>query len=168
MSKIGVIYGSSTGTTEDVARRIAAKVGVANADLHDVSKLTEELLDNYGVLLLGTATWGSGELQDDWYDGVKILKKHGLAGKTVALFGCGDSGSYPDTFCGGMGELYAELKDTGARFVGATPVDGYEFDDSPAVVDGQFVGLPLDEANEYDKTDARIDAWYEQVKGELN
>ena len=37
--------------------------------------------------------------QDDWYDGVKTLKSAGLAGKTVALFGCGDSESYPDTFC---------------------------------------------------------------------
>ena len=32
-------------------------------------------------------------MQDDWYDGVKTLKSAGLAGKTVALFGCGDSES---------------------------------------------------------------------------
>ena len=43
--------------------------------------------------------------------------------------------------------------------VGAVPVDGYTFDASDAVVDGHFVGLALDEVNESDKTDARIDAW---------
>jgi flavodoxin I len=43
--------------------------------------------------------------------------------------------------------------------VGAVSTDGYTFDGSEAVVDGKFVGLPLDDVNEDDKTDARIDAW---------
>ena len=80
-------------------------------------------------------------------------------GRTVALFGCGDSESYPDTFVGGMGELYQAVVGAGAHVVGAVPVDGYTFDASDAVVDGHFVGLALDEVNESDKTDARIDAW---------
>lgn len=35
----------------------------------------------------------------------------------------------------------------------------YSYDSSEACVDGQFVGLPLDESNESDQTDKRIDAW---------
>jgi len=31
-------------------------------------------------------------------------------------------------------------------------------------VDGQFVGLPLDESNESDQTDKRIDAWISGLK----
>ena len=27
-------------------------------------------------LLLGTSTWGAGEMQDDWYDGVKTSPDH--------------------------------------------------------------------------------------------
>lgn len=46
---------------------------------------------------------GCGELQDDWYDGLKILKTADLVGKTIALFSCGDCESYGDTFVGGLG-----------------------------------------------------------------
>ena len=139
MNKIGVFYGSTTGTTEDLARRIAEKLDVPSAHIYDVSKLTEALVGEYDVLVLGSSTWGAGELQDDWYDGIKILKKCDLSHKYVALFGCGDS----DT-C------------------------GYTFDSSIAVVNGKFVGLPLDEVNEDSQTDERISAWVKQVKQEIS
>ena len=91
------------------------------------------------------------------------LQGKNLADKTIALFGCGDCESYGDTFVGGIGELYNGIKESGANFVGAVSTDGYTFDDSEAVVDGKFVGLPLDDVNEDDKTDARIDAWIADI-----
>lgn len=168
MNKIGVFYGSTTGTTEDVARRIAEKLNVPAGDVYDVAKLTEALVIEYDVLVLGTSTWGAGELQDDWYDGVKVLKKCDLSHKFVALFGCGDSDSYADTFCDGIGIIYEELQDTKCKFVGATDTADYTFDTSIAAVNGQFVGLPIDEVNEDSKTDGRISAWTEQVKQEIS
>ena len=132
MNKIGVFYGSTTGTTEDLARRIAEKLDVPSADVFDVSKLTEALVNEYDVLVLGSSTWGAGELQDDWYDGVKVLKKCDLSHKSVALFGCGDSDSYSDTFCDAIGILYEDLKDTHCKFCGATDTAGYTFDSSIA------------------------------------
>lgn len=164
MNKIGVFYGSTTGTTEDVAHRIAEKLNVPNGDIHDASKLNDELVKEYDVLVLGTSTWGAGELQDDWYDGIKVLKKADLSHKFVALFGCGDSDSYSDTFCDGIGILYEELKDTHCTFCGATDPSGYTFDSSVAVINGKFVGLPLDEVNEDGKTDERIAQWTEALK----
>lgn len=110
---------------------------------------------------------GAGEVQDDWYDGLNKLKKLDLNGKTVALFGCGDCESYGDTFCGGMDEIYSALQDKGVIFVGQVSTDDYTFDDSAAVVDGKFVGLALDDINEDDKTPGRIDAWLDDIKGEL-
>ena len=106
-------------------------------------------------------------MQDDWYDGVKAVKAANLNGKTVAIFGCGDSEGYSDTFCGGMGELYNAAKEAGAKVIGKVSTDGYTYDDSEGVVDGQFVGLALDEVNEDDKTDERIDAWVAAIKPEL-
>lgn len=84
------------------------------------------------------------------------------------MFGCGDSDSYSDTFCDAIGILYEDLKDTHCKFCGATDTAGYTFDSSIAVVDGKFVGLPLDEVNEDSKTDERISAWAEQVKQEIS
>ena len=35
------------------------------------------------------------------------------------------------------------------------------------MIDGEFVGLPLDEINESDMTDQRIDTWLDSIKGKL-
>ena len=98
MKKIGIFYGSSTGTTQGIAETIASKLGVPASDVIDVSKMNADMVKEYEVLLLGTSTWGDGELQDDWYDGVKVLKESDLKEKTIALFGCGDAESYCDTY----------------------------------------------------------------------
>ncbi|WP_276911113.1 flavodoxin FldA [Hallella colorans] len=156
MSKTIVVYGSSTGTCESIAQTIASKLG---AEVIAVSDLTAEQLAEADNILLGSSTWGAGELQDDWYDGIEIVKKADLSGKKVAVFGCGDSASYSDTFCSAMKELYDAAQEAGATLVGAVSTDGYEFDDSDAVVDGHFVGLALDDVNEDGKTEERIDAW---------
>lgn len=159
MSKTVVVFGSSTGTCEAIAEKIGAKIG---AEVVNVQDLTDEVLSADNILL-GTSTWGAGELQDDWYDGIGVIKGADLSGKTVAIFGCGDSASYGDTFCGAMKELYDAAKEAGANVVGEVSTDGYTFDDSDAVVDGKFVGLALDDINEDDKTDGRIDAWIAQL-----
>jgi flavodoxin I len=157
MSKTIVVYGSSTGTCESIAQTLGEKLG---ADVIDVANLTAADVQGADNLVLGTSTWGAGEMQDDWYDGVKVLKEAGLSGKKVAVFGCGDSSSYSDTFCGGMKELYDAAKEAGATMVGDdVSTDGYTFDDSDSVVDGHFIGLALDDVNEDDKTESRIEAW---------
>lgn len=159
-----VIYGSSTGTCEVLAEKIASKLG---CEALNVQNLSADMVAVNKNLILGTSTWGAGELQDDWYDGLKILQGADLSGKTIAIFGCGDCSSYSDTFVGGMGELYNGIKDSGAQFIGSIGTDGYTYDDSEAVIDDKFIGLPLDEINEDDKTDARIDAWITQISPDL-
>ena len=66
-----------------------------------------------------------------------------------------------------MGELYNGIKDSGANFIGSVETDGYTFDDSEAVIDGKFIGLPLDDINEDDQTDTRIDAWLAAITPSL-
>lgn len=165
MKKTVIIYGSSTGTCEDLAARIGAKLGVDN--VINVTDLDDSVIANNDNLILGTSTWGAGEVQDDWYDGLKVIQNADLSGKTVALFACGDSESYPDTFVGGMSEIYNAVKQAGANVIGAVATDGYTFDDSESVVDGKFVGLALDEVNEDSKTDERIDDWVAEIKPSL-
>lgn len=167
MKKTGIFYGSTTGTTESVARLIADKLGIAPADVHEVTKLDMALAESYEALILGTSTWGDGELQDDWYDGLKVLQGAHLSGKIVALFGCGDSESYSDTFCDAMGLLYEGLKDSGCTFVGAVDDSDYTYSASVAAADGKFVGLALDDVNESDRTDDRVSAWAAQLQTEL-
>ena len=137
-----VIYGSSTGTCEAIAEKIASKLGCEAVNVQD---LTSDIVAANQNLILGTSTWDAGELQDDWYGGLKTLQGSDLSGKTIAIFGCGDSSSYSDTFVGGMGELYNGIKASGAK----------------------FIGLPLDDINEDDKTDTRIEGWLAAITPEL-
>jgi len=165
MKKTIIIYGSSTGTCQSIAENIASKLGVG--DVKGASEISAAQIAEYDNILLGTSTWGVGDLQDDWYDGIEEIKKANLQGKTVALFGCGDSASFPDSFCGAMAELYSAVTAAGATVVGAVDASDYDYSDSAAVEDGKFVGLALDEVNENEKTEKRINAWIEEIKSYL-
>lgn len=165
MSKIAVFFGSTTGNCETLAAAVASKLGTS--DVFSAADLDSDKIAAYDVLVLGTSTWGDGELQDDWYDPIELLKSN-LTGKKVALFGCGDSASYPDTFCGAMGIIYEAAVEGGASIVGkGIPTAGYSFDGSQAVVDGAWVGCAIDDVNESDQTEARLDAWVARVKAEI-
>jgi flavodoxin I len=164
MSKIGIFYGSSGGNTEEVAKNIAKKLGVS--DIYDVCKAQASDLTAHDVLLFGSSTWGLGDLQDDWESFIQTVASADLSGKKVALFGCGDSSSYPDTFCDAVGKIYQAVKDK-AAVIGFMDTAGYSFDTSEAVVNGQFVGLALDEDNESDLTEERINRWIEMIKSAI-
>lgn len=161
MKSIAVIYGTSGDNTKSVATKIVQHLG--HATLLDVAQLKPEAFLNYDVLILGTSTWGVGDLLDEWESLLPSVKKLSLSGKTLAFFGLGDSASYSDTFVDGMGHLYEAFQSSGARLVGSVDTSGYDFEASRAVVDGRFVGLALDEDNEYDQTDARIAAWMDEL-----
>lgn len=164
MKKTGIFYGSTTGTTEDVARRIARRLGVAETDIHDVASAAPSDVEPYDLLVLGTSTWGAGDLQDDWEDFADGLSQLSLKDKKIALFGCGDE-TMSDTFCNGVGTLYERLSDTGAEFVGAFPDVAYHFDESKADRgEGIAVGLLIDEVNHPELTDARITEWTSLLK----
>lgn len=161
MSKIAIIYGSSTGATELVASKIQKAVG--GADILNVDGLNIDDLKSYDFLILGTSTTGIGDLQDDWELFLPKFEKVDFSGKKVALFGLGDSASFSDSYAGGMGVIYKAIKNK-ADVVGAVSTDGYTFDSSDAVINGKFVGLALDEDNEYNQTDERISAWVDDLK----
>lgn len=55
MSKIAVFYGSSTGNTEKIAKKIA---GLLEADVFDIGYSTMERIHAYNNLILGTSTGG--------------------------------------------------------------------------------------------------------------
>ena len=165
MKKTVIIYGSTTGNAAMAAETIAAKLG--GGDIKEVAKASKEDLVNYENIILGSSTWGDGELQDDWYGFLPTLKSANLNGKTVAVFGVGDQFSYSSTYVNAMGELYDAAKAAGAKIIGATSTDGYSFDESTAVRDGKFVGLALDYDNQDTLSVDRITAWINQILPEL-
>ena len=164
MKKIGLFYGSSTGNTEDMATEIKNSLSDLDITMHNVAQSTNDEMTKYDALIIGTSTWGDGDLQDDWEDYISNLDNAQLSGKTIALFGLGDQEEYPDHFLEAMGIIYEKVISLGANVVGSFPTDGFEFDASSAVVDDMFVGLALDEDNQDDQSKARIKSWCDSIR----
>ena len=168
MAAIGLFYGSTTGSTLKVAELIQQAFGAGEVDLVDVRKASADDLNCYDALIFGTSTWHWGGLQDEWAVFEDSLMKEVLAAKQVAFFGLGDQKGYPDHFVDGIGLLYEKVKALGAQVIGTWDKGEYEYDASAAEVDGRLVGLAIDEDNEADKTQDRVNRWVEQLKKELD
>ena len=161
---IGIFYGSNGGATESVAEQIMNALGL-KADLNDIADVDMDVFGEYSHIIIGTSTWGDGELQDDWDDKFSDFEGVDFSGKTVAFFGLGDQEGYDENFLDGMGMLHDAAVKNGANIVGnGWPTDGYEYEESTAVQDGNFVGLAIDEDNQDDLTEERIQKWVDIIK----
>jgi len=165
MNKIAILYGTSGGNTESVARQVQ-DLFEGDADLFNVEYVSLDEIREYPYYIIGTSTTGVGDLQDDWEGFLPSFSNMDFTGKKVAIFALGDSASYSSSFAESMKVVYDEIADK-TNIVGQTADEGYTYDDSMAVIDGMWVGLPIDEDNEYDMTEQRITAWVEELKKEF-
>lgn len=167
---IALFYGSSTCYTEMAAEKIRAYIGESRVDLFNIADTELETCLEYDNVIFGIPTWDYGELQEDWEDNWDSLQQLDFSGKTVAIFGLGDQIGYPQWFQDAVGYLHDCVVVRGARTVGAWPVDGYTFEQSKALNSDEthFVGLALDDENEFDLSDTRIQQWCDAVLMEFN
>lgn len=168
--KIGLFYGSSTCYTEMVAEKIRDIIGENSVDIYNLNQHSPALMLNYDVLILGIPTWDFGELQEDWEAVWPQLSQLNLSNKIVALYGLGDQVDYGEWFLDAMGLLHQLLQAAGAHFVGYWPSEGYQFtSDKALTTDGShFVGLALDDINQFSLSDARILRWCLQIQDEIS
>ena len=164
MPGIGIFYGSSTGNTKDVSVKLQAALG---GDLYNITDVDADMISGYQHLVFASSTWGAGDLQDDWEDFFPNLDDVDFSGKKVGIMGLGDQENYGDTFVDGMVVLAEKIEERGGSVVGFTSTDGYNYDNSEAEKDGQFIGLVIDEDGQSDKTDQRIKAWVVDLKKEF-
>ncbi|WP_343857973.1 flavodoxin FldB [Aliiglaciecola litoralis] len=170
---IGLFYGSTTCYTEMAAEKIQTELNTLFdspvVTLFNIKDVPLKKAEQFDVLILGISTWDFGELQEDWESSWEDIKSLNLQGKTVALFGLGDQLGYADWFQDALGMLHDELAILGCDFIGYWPNEGYDFIASKGLTEDKsyFVGLSLDDENQYDLTDQRIAQWCEQLLGEL-
>jgi flavodoxin I len=162
--RIGIFYGSSSGDTERIALLIQNKIGTEKVALYNIIDANADDLMKYPILIFGISTWGIGKVQDDWEKFIPVLKTLTSSGKKIALFGLGDQESYPDTFADALGILYDFLAAEGCTFIGDWPVSGYNYFNSKAERNGRFVGLVLDERNQPELTEQRVNSWINLLK----
>ena len=89
MRKIAVVYWSSTGNTEEMAKAIAqgARGAGASCDLLTCDRMDAEKVKQYDALLFGCPAMGAEELEQDEFAPMFSAVKPALAGRKVALFG---------------------------------------------------------------------------------
>jgi flavodoxin I len=174
MANVGIFFGTSTGTTADVADLIKEAFGDDADGPFDIDELeaVKEDFEKYDGFIVGTPTWNTGadtERSGTGWDEVYYTKMPELKieGKHVAVFGCGDQISYAENFADATGELHDVFEDLGAKMgFGYTSQEGYEHETSKSIRGDKFCGLLCDGVNQEDLTDERVVNWVSQLKNE--
>ncbi|SBS32114.1 Flavodoxin-1 [Marinomonas spartinae] len=167
---IALIYGTDTSNTEEVGIKIVQQWEELGEDvaIYNIKDVDLSIFEDYSTLILGIPTWDFGGIQSDWEVLGDTLSTLYLDDKTIALYGLGDQFGYADYFLDAMGWLYEKLKTTGATFIGQWPTEGYEFEASQACTEDKmhFVGLAIDEDQQFELTDQRVEQWVIQLYAE--
>lgn len=164
--KTAIFYASTTGNTASVAQMISESL--ENTELIDIADEGISAISEYDNVIIGTPTWGEGDLQDDFDEYWDQFCDTDFSGKKVALFGLGDQYNYGEYFLDAMGIIYERIIQNGARVVGDFEIDeDFDFEYSKAVKDGKFVGLAIDEDNQSEFTQRRIENWCLNIKKSL-
>ena len=164
-----VYFGSSLGRVENVAKQVAAQLGVPTlVDLHESPLIGA---GEHRLVVLAMSTWHDGVLQDDWRARQSELFEIDWSGTLVAMACLGDQYGYPRTFGDALGIVAEAIEPRGATLIGAWDLKadpiGYEFRKSRGLRDGRFIGLVIDEDNQPTATDERVRLWCQQVRSEL-
>ncbi len=172
MKKIAIFYGPRGGNTEKVALELAQAIGETNCIVLPVKDATEMDVEPYQNIIfggptVGTHTWHDEKGQTDWDQFLVRLSAMDLAGKKCAIFGLGDHVSYAHHFVDDIGVMAERLEKSGANLVGMVPVEDYEFEASKAQKGDLFLGLPIDEDHEAEKTTIRLENWISILKKEF-
>ncbi|MGZ8192312.1 MAG: flavodoxin [Methylobacter sp.] len=172
MAKVGIFFGTDTGNTRRIAKDIATALGPAVA-AKPVNVRNAGVADMlaYDALILGSPTYGEGQLPglstgnatESWEEFLPKLAGQDFSGKKVAVYGLGNQKSYPAEFVDAMFYLHEPFKQCGASLIGAWDTEGYNFQDSKAVVDNRFVGLALDQENQKELTPVRLETWLKML-----
>ncbi len=168
MSITGIVYSFNSKKTAKAAEKIIEEFGTdfkivpVNAE-----ELTEELFLSFTNLILGVPTWFDGELPNYWDEFVPALEDMNLSEKTIVIFGLGNQVEYPENFGDAVGIMAQLVQERGAKLVGFTSINGYNYESSRAEVDGRFLGLILDQETQPRLSKERIANWVKDIKNQF-
>jgi len=170
MSKTAVFYSPVGGNVNNVANMLGEMIGNDKVDIIPVKEVESEDLYKYQQIILvgstvGTDHWKNEIIVDEWPEFFRKSKETGYENKKVAIVGLGNCVLYPEHFADGMAVLYEEIKKQNGEVLGKVNAEGYDFTDSESLdEDGFFCGLAIDEDNEAELTEERLEKWISQLK----
>lgn len=89
MSKVAVVYWSSTGNTEAMANAVAdgAKEAGAEVTVFETADFSADKVDDFDAIAFGCPAMGAEVLEEDEFDPMFTSCESKLSGKKIALFG---------------------------------------------------------------------------------
>ena len=164
MKKIAIIFSFNTIKSQKAAKKIVAEFEDNQVDMLNAEDITGKDFNKYDNFILSLPTWFDGELPNYWDEFVPEFEDLALKGKIFALFGLGDQKGYPENFGDALGIMAEMIENGGGKIIGPTSAEGYSFEKSMAIRDGEFVGLLLDQENQARLSGKRIKDWVMQIK----
>lgn len=170
MIEVIVLYASISGRTRKVAESLVkefAPIAAMASDLRDgfVGMVERKLF------ILVSPTYGVGEwhyLWEKW--SVDFISSGGLScAQAIAICALGDVKHHPASFAGAMTHLRDFVVGIDAKLVGETELDeSYERELCiHLLTKGKLPGLVLDQVNQRQSGEQRIQKWVAQLKQEI-
>ncbi|KAB2338120.1 flavodoxin [Cytobacillus depressus] len=106
--RIGIIYTSISGNTKELALLINNQFKQRSLDvyLYSIEQFACHRLDEFDAIVIGTYTWGNGEIPDEMMPLYQEFKKIDRRNIVTGVFGTGDS-FYPH-YCGAV-DMFRDL-----------------------------------------------------------
>lgn len=115
MALAKIVYASMTGNTEACADIVADKLEELGWEVEcdECTSVEAEDFVNADLCIVGTYTYGDGDLPDEIVDFYEDLAELDLTGKIYGCFGSGDT--FYDDFCICVDIFEAQFEKTGAK-----------------------------------------------------
>jgi flavodoxin I len=103
--KIALVYSSRTGNTEELIKCLYERFlpHFANIVLYEVDEFALTQLSEYDAIVIGTYTWGDGEIPPEMLFLYEAFEKQNVKHMITGVVGTGDR-FYPH-FCGAVDEF---------------------------------------------------------------
>ena len=139
MSKVAVVYWSSTGNTESMANAVVdgAKEAGAEVTTFETADFSADKVDEFDAIAFGCPAMGAENLEESEFEPMFTEVEGSLSGKKIALFGSygWGSGEWMDTW-------EAQCQADGVVFA-AAPLICHETPDEAGLADCTALGEAL-------------------------
>ncbi|WNS73828.1 flavodoxin domain-containing protein [Bacillus sp. DTU_2020_1000418_1_SI_GHA_SEK_038] len=106
--RIGLIYTSISGNTKELALILYDQFKKRNLDvyLYTIEQFTCNRLDEFDAVVVGTYTWGNGEIPEEMMYLYREFEKINRSNMVTGIFGTGDS--FYLHYCGAV-DMFRDL-----------------------------------------------------------
>lgn len=172
MQKTGLLYTPIEGKALQVSHKLRSLLAEEDIDMLPARMADNDVIADYTNIIIGISTYSDSKAEIDllnnpWDNFKQQLTHMHIAGKRFALFCIGDQEGYSNSFVNELKEIAEIIHNGGGEIVAGFPNENYHFQESISLINGNFIGLPLDEKNQPELTETRLLRWKDMLVKEF-